>query len=124
MTDEQIEYHIGLEKVRNVIEGFDENYGIDKIRNIVKEIKKEKENMKMTIKFPNPEDIDKMIEKRQKQYEDIKDFVNKNPYPNPEEMGRIIQNTIEKGFPAKPMRKFYHRDLLEKYIIICLMKIK
>jgi len=80
--------------------------------------------MKMTIKFPNPEDIDKMIEKRQKQYEDIKDFVNKNPYPNPEEMGRIIQNTIEKGFPAEPMRKFYHRDLLEKYIIICLMKIK
>ena len=42
MTDEQIEKHIGLEKVRNVIEGFDKNYGIDKIRQIVKEIKKEK----------------------------------------------------------------------------------
>ena len=42
MTDEQIEKHIGLEKVRNVIEGFDKNYGIDKIRQIVKEIKQEK----------------------------------------------------------------------------------
>ena len=41
MTDEQIEIHIGLEKVRNVIEGFDENYGIDKIRKLVKEIKQE-----------------------------------------------------------------------------------
>ena len=44
MTDEQIEQHIGLEKVRNVMEGFDENYGIDKIRKLVKEIKEEKDN--------------------------------------------------------------------------------
>ena len=43
MTDKQIEQHIGLEKVRNVIEGFDENYGIDKIRKLVKEIKQEKD---------------------------------------------------------------------------------
>ena len=35
MTDEQIEQHIGLEKVRNVMEGFDENSGIDKIRKLV-----------------------------------------------------------------------------------------
>ena len=42
MTDEQIEQHIGLEKVRNVMEGFDANYGIDKIRKIVEEIKKER----------------------------------------------------------------------------------
>ncbi len=43
MTDEQTEKHIGLEKVRNIIEGFDENYGIDKIRKIVKEMKQEKD---------------------------------------------------------------------------------
>ena len=42
MTDEQIEQHIGLEKVRNVMDGLDANYGIDKIRKLVKEIKKEK----------------------------------------------------------------------------------
>ena len=42
MTDKQIEQHIGLEKVRNIIEGFPENFGIDKIRKIVKEVKKEK----------------------------------------------------------------------------------
>ena len=44
MTDEQIEKHIGLEKVRNVIEGFDKNYGIDKIKKIVKEVKQEKDD--------------------------------------------------------------------------------
>ena len=42
MTDKQIEQHIGLEKVRNIIDGFDVNYGIDKIRKIVEEIKMKK----------------------------------------------------------------------------------
>lgn len=42
MTDKQIEHHIGLEKVRNIIDGFDVNHGIDKIKKIVEEIKKEK----------------------------------------------------------------------------------
>ena len=42
MTDEQIERHIGLEKVRNVMDGLDKDYGIDKIRKLIKEIKKEK----------------------------------------------------------------------------------
>ena len=31
MTDEEIERHIGLEKVRTVMEGFDREHGIDKI---------------------------------------------------------------------------------------------
>ena len=43
MTDEQIEHHIGLEKIRNVIEGFDKEHGIDRIRHLVNEIKKEKD---------------------------------------------------------------------------------
>ena len=42
MTDKQIEQHIGLEKVRNIIEGFPENYGVDKIRKLIEEVKKEK----------------------------------------------------------------------------------
>ena len=42
MTDEEIERHIGLERVRNVMEGFEREHGIDKIRRIVKEIKDEK----------------------------------------------------------------------------------
>lgn len=42
MTDKQIEQHIGLEKVRNIIEGFPENFGIDKIRKLIEEVKKEK----------------------------------------------------------------------------------
>ena len=41
MTDEEIERHIGLEKVRNVMEGFDQEHGIDKIRRMIEEIKNE-----------------------------------------------------------------------------------
>jgi hypothetical protein len=32
MTDEEIERHTGLEKVRNVMEGNNKEHGIDKIR--------------------------------------------------------------------------------------------
>ena len=48
MTDEEIERHIGLEKVRNVMEGFDREHGIDKIRRMIEEIKNEE-------KQPEPE---------------------------------------------------------------------
>ena len=40
-TDDEIERHIGLEKARNVMEGFDREHGIDKIRRMIKEIKNE-----------------------------------------------------------------------------------
>ena len=43
MTGEKIEQHIGLEKVRHSVEGFDETYGIDKIKNLVEKIKEERE---------------------------------------------------------------------------------
>ena len=39
MIDEQIETHIGLEKVRNVMDGLDKEHGIEKIRKIIQEIK-------------------------------------------------------------------------------------
>ena len=41
MTDEEIERHIGLEKVRNVMEGFDREHGIDKIRRMIQEVRNE-----------------------------------------------------------------------------------
>ena len=41
MTDEEVEKHIGLEKVRNVMEGHDKEHSIDKIRRIVKEVRDE-----------------------------------------------------------------------------------
>ena len=47
MTDEQIEYHIGLEKVRNVIEGFDREHGINEIRKIIEEVKNEKQKLEI-----------------------------------------------------------------------------
>ena len=41
MTDEEIERHIGLEKVRIVMEGFDREHGIDKIRRMIYEVRNE-----------------------------------------------------------------------------------
>ena len=41
MTDEEIERHIGLEQVRNVMEGFDREHGIDKIRRMIQEARNE-----------------------------------------------------------------------------------
>ena len=80
----------------------------------------------MSIKLLNPEDIENMIQKRKEQYEQIKDFVDNNPYPEPDEMGRILQTIIEKGFPAKPIRRLDYiiKTFLKRYITICLMKIK
>ena len=49
MTDEEIERHIGLEKVSNVMEGFDREHGIEKIRRMIEEINNEE-------KQPEPED--------------------------------------------------------------------
>ena len=68
----------------------------------------------MSINLLNPEDIDKTIQQRKEQYEEIKDFINNNPYPEPDEIGKIFQTTIEKGFPAKPMRRLYSKEILEK----------
>lgn len=79
-----------------------------------KEINQEKEKEYWSITFLNPEDNNKIIEERKKQYEEIKDFINKNPYPKQKEMTRIIQTTIEKGFPSKPMKQLYNRNILEK----------
>jgi hypothetical protein len=39
MTDEEIERHIGLEKVRNVMEGYDREHSIDKIRRFWQEMR-------------------------------------------------------------------------------------
>jgi len=41
MTDEEIERHIGLERVRNVMEGYDKEHGIDKIRRMIEEVRNE-----------------------------------------------------------------------------------
>ena len=41
MTDAEIERHIGLEKVRNVMEGFDNEHGMDKIRRMIQEVRTE-----------------------------------------------------------------------------------
>ena len=46
MTPEEIEFHIGLEKVRNVMEGFPKNHGIENLRTLIKEVQEEKQTRK------------------------------------------------------------------------------
>ena len=46
MTPEEIEFHIGLEKVRTVMEGFPKNHGIENIRKLIKEVQEEKQTRK------------------------------------------------------------------------------
>ena len=41
MTDEEIERHIGLERVRNVIEGYHKEHGKDKIRRMIEKVRNE-----------------------------------------------------------------------------------
>ena len=44
------------------------------------------------------------------------DFADTNPHPEPDEIGRIIETTIEKGSPAKPMRQLYNEAILKKLL--------
>ena len=48
MTPEEIEFHIGLEKVRNVMDGFPKNHGIENIRKLIKEVQEEKTRQEKT----------------------------------------------------------------------------
>ena len=57
MTDEEVEKHIGLEKVRNVMEGYDKEHGIDKIRRIVKEVRDEEIEKKIEKNTFDPHDL-------------------------------------------------------------------
>ena len=51
MTDEEIERHITLENVRNVMEGFDTEHGIDKIRRMIQEVRNEDKKREDTPKL-------------------------------------------------------------------------
>jgi hypothetical protein len=46
MTPEQIENHIGLEKVRNVMDGLPPEHGIKRIRKLIEEIKEQEAEKK------------------------------------------------------------------------------
>ena len=57
MTDEEIERHIGLERVRNVMEGFDREHGIDKIRRMIEEVRNEEIEQKIENNTFDPYDL-------------------------------------------------------------------
>ena len=42
MTDEQIEQHIKLQRLRNIIDGYPKEYGIEQIRKLIKEVREER----------------------------------------------------------------------------------
>ena len=46
MTDEQIEQHIGLERVRNIIDKYPEDHGIEHLKILVKELREENDSDK------------------------------------------------------------------------------
>ena len=46
MTPEQIENHIGLEKVRNVMDGLPPDHGIKRIRKLIEKMQKEEAEKK------------------------------------------------------------------------------
>ena len=136
MTDEQIEYHIGLEKVRNVIEGFDENYGIDKIRNIVKEIKKEKEKQEDILKakkfiennpYPKYDKVINIMKNDGILKNDFMDMFSEYGTPNHEWMKEIYENILDKNIVRKNGEMIYKRGNLftmqmNYYTFICVVK--
>ena len=68
----------------------------------------------MNFRFLNVGDIDKIIEEKRLQYEEMEAFVTINPYPKPEEMPRIIEIANSKGISKEPTKQLYHKKLLEK----------
>ena len=60
------------------------------------------------------EKVEKLMEKRQKESDEVKRFIKLNPYPSYEEMNDVIETMKELGYPEKPLIQCYHRDLLMK----------
>ena len=60
------------------------------------------------------EKVDKLMEKGQKESDEVKRFIKLNPYPSYEEMNDVIETMKELGYPEKPLIQCYHRDLLMK----------
>ena len=49
-----------------------------------------------------------------KEDKEVNDFIEENPYPDPEEMSKITELMILDQFPEKPLRRLYYRDIVEK----------
>ena len=60
------------------------------------------------------EKIQKLIEKRQKQSDEVKRFIRLNPYPSYDEMNDVFNSMEQVGYPETPLRKYCHRDLFMK----------
>ena len=106
MSDEQIEYHIGLEKVRNVIEGFDREHGISEIRKLIEEIKNEKQELE-TQKFSRCYKIKKCNE-----------FTSPHKYVIPVLMIKEIEDVKKKGLNELKKRKNLPKEIGLQCIIV------
>ena len=120
MTPEQIEFHIGLEKVRNVMEGFPKNHGIENIRKLIKEVQEEKEKRQCT-DCKVSRDLDKFNNENRtcnSCLERSKRKREKNPEKEKERYRRYVENNRERVRETKKeYRKIY--DQLEEECEIC-----
>ena len=58
--------------------------------------------------------VEKLMEKRQKESDEVKRFIKLNPYPSYEERNDVIEIMKEVGYPEKPLIQCHHRDLSTK----------
>ena len=64
--------------------------------------------------FVLTEDRLKQMYKNQcKEDKEVNDFIEENPYPDPDEMGNLIELMILDKYPEKPLRRLYYRDMVE-----------
>ena len=65
--------------------------------------------------FVFTEDRLKQMYKNQcKEDKEVNYFIEENPYPDPDEMGKLIELMILDKYPEKPLRRLYYRDMVEQ----------
>jgi hypothetical protein len=58
--------------------------------------------------------LKQMYKHKCKEDKEAIDFIEENPYPDPDEMGKLIELMILDKYPEKPLRRLYYRDMVEK----------
>ena len=58
--------------------------------------------------------LKQMYKHKCKEDKEVNDFIEENPYPDPEEMSKITELMILDKYPEKLLRRLYYRDIVEK----------
>ena len=74
----------------------------------------------MSFTILNPQIMENLMKQKLKDYDEIKQFIKNNPYPNLEEMSDVLDNTVKKGLPVDGVFQFYWKDIVQElYENIC-----